>query len=298
MEGSKKHNHKDIEFIGFHNVRQMPYNASDMVAVTFPESLFNDDKGPRIYLTGGCSGDQVCDVVNATTDALFCYCPLVNDFASYFSPQESAWTVVAPMLRERYRHMSAKVGKYLYVLGGRYLNDSLVTAVDRLDVLTGVWEFVADWPAATSDGVAWSIEKDNLIMVAGGYDAFYQTPGSLTAFHVLTGQFDAGYPAMAVGRGDTQVATLNGNEFYVIGGWTGDNFVTPSNGEPICSPNRSPRLTQPYLPQTRQWWSCTTTRPTAGRPSLPCTTPAGTWPAAPWTARSSRWAARRARPAT
>lgn len=126
---------------------------------------------------------------------------------------------------------ATKIGNYLYVIGGRDVNDNLITAIDRYNVLNDTWEFVVDWKNATSDGVAWSIERENLLMIAGGYDAIYATEGILTTYNVISGVFDTNYPKMNVGRGDTQVAHINEDEFYVIGGWTGDNFITPSDGK-------------------------------------------------------------------
>ncbi len=126
---------------------------------------------------------------------------------------------------------ATKIGNYLYVIGGRDVNDNLITAIDRYNVLNDTWELVVDWKNATSDGVAWSIERENLLMIAGGYDAIYATEGILTTYNVISGVFDTNYPKMNVGRGDTQVAHINEDEFYVIGGWTGDNFITPSDGK-------------------------------------------------------------------
>mmetsp|Transcript_24498 Transcript_24498/g.26797 ORF Transcript_24498/g.26797 Transcript_24498/m.26797 type:complete len:489 (-) Transcript_24498:178-1644(-) len=219
----------NLDFVGFHEKTKMPYKASDMVAVTFPSSTFSDDEGARIYLTGGCAKDQVCTVTNVTTNALSCYCPEVNNDLSYYSPRDSTWHTCSSMLRQRYRHMATKIGNYLYVIGGRDVNDNLITAIDRYNVLNDTWEFVVDWKNATSDGVAWSIERENLLMIAGGYDAIYATEGILTTYNVISGVFDTNYPKMNVGRGDTQVAHINEDEFYVIGGWTGDNFITPSD---------------------------------------------------------------------
>lgn len=47
-----------MDFIGFHTISHMPYAASDMAIVTFPENFFSSG-GPRIYLSGGCISDQV-----------------------------------------------------------------------------------------------------------------------------------------------------------------------------------------------------------------------------------------------
>ncbi len=48
----------NMDFIGFHTISHMPYAASDMAIVTFPENFFSSG-GPRIYLSGGCISDQV-----------------------------------------------------------------------------------------------------------------------------------------------------------------------------------------------------------------------------------------------
>ena len=76
-----------VKYEAFSNVATMPFARSDMVATTFPESLFKDNMGPRIYLTGykmhlkllltishrGCIQDQQC-ALNTTTVSLSCYC--------------------------------------------------------------------------------------------------------------------------------------------------------------------------------------------------------------------------------
>lgn len=41
-----------VDYIGFHIVTPMPYACSDMTAVTF-DTDFDDNEGPRIYLSGG-----------------------------------------------------------------------------------------------------------------------------------------------------------------------------------------------------------------------------------------------------
>lgn len=142
-------------------------------------------------------------------------------------------SLISDLLIALISHASSatKIGNYLYVIGGRDVNDNLITAIDRYNVLNDTWELVVDWKNATSDGVAWSIERENLLMIAGGYDAIYATEGILTTYNVISGVFDTNYPKMNVGRGDTQVAHINEDEFYVIGGWTGDNFITPSDGK-------------------------------------------------------------------
>lgn len=56
---SSSSSNDNMDFIGFHTISHMPYAASDMAVVTFPEEDFSTNNGPRIYLTGGCVSDQV-----------------------------------------------------------------------------------------------------------------------------------------------------------------------------------------------------------------------------------------------
>lgn len=55
---SSSSSNDNMNFIGFHTISHMPYAASDMAVVAFPEEYFTSG-GPRIYLTGGCTSDQV-----------------------------------------------------------------------------------------------------------------------------------------------------------------------------------------------------------------------------------------------
>jgi len=217
----------DLDYVGFHTVATMPHKLSDSVAVTFQENIFNDDNGPRIYLTGGCITNQYCTVVNKTDDALSCMCEGITNATTYFIPEKLEWFHVQSMLQERYRHMSAKVGNYLYVAGGRALNDSLILMIEQYNPITNEWNNMWMWPntsTATSDGVAFG--AGNLLYIAGGYDSMYNSPGYLYSVDVTTGHWNQ-LASMKKGRGDIEVAEFHGR-FYVAGGWNSNNgFAQP-----------------------------------------------------------------------
>lgn len=161
------------------------------------------------------------------------------------------------MPRSRYRHMAARVGNYLYVAGGRTLNDSLIPEIDRYDPRTDTWEAnVFTWPDVTSDGGAFAV--DDLLYLVGGYDGAYNTLANLTALNTSNGEWIVDLPSMQLGRGDIAVtafegksfcccfcivlvvkdslcvvACIPGNNFYVLGGWnamTSNSFCNSSKG--------------------------------------------------------------------
>lgn len=221
----------DINFASFESSVNMPYAMSDMVATTFPEDYFDDGKGPRIYLTGGCVSDQSCPDATDSTQGT-CFCTQITSSVIYFAPQTKEFHSVASMPQKRYRHLAARVGRYLFVAGGRNLSDVILPEIDRYDVVTNVWETVAQWPNATSDGVAFADQTDDntdLLYLTGGYEQDYTISGALSALNTTSFRFDQNYPSMTVPRGDVQVAML-GDNFYVIGGWSDSQFCTPSKG--------------------------------------------------------------------
>ncbi|KAJ1432465.1 hypothetical protein B484DRAFT_447835 [Ochromonadaceae sp. CCMP2298] len=206
----------NTDYLGFHLVATMPYKLSDHTATTF-NSAFGDDKGPRIYLVGGCVADQLCNYIDKTVDdSLFCYCPEITSKCVYFNPETDEY--------------AAKVGDYLYLAGGRDLADGLITTVDRYNTLTDTWDTPYTWADASSDGAAFAVA--DLLYLVGGYDIFYSNIlTTLTGIDTTVAGSAAitPYADMAVGRGDIAAIELDG-EFYVVGGWTGD-WCTPSNGD-------------------------------------------------------------------
>mmetsp|Transcript_21940 Transcript_21940/g.36739 ORF Transcript_21940/g.36739 Transcript_21940/m.36739 type:complete len:476 (+) Transcript_21940:118-1545(+) len=220
-----------VTFIGFHNVATMPYNLSDNTATTFNEEFSGSTGGPRIYLVGGCTADQICEYENQTVnDAIFCFCPTITNKCMYFEPETETWsTNCQDAPTPRYRHMAAKVGEYLFVAGGRTVEDNLITTVERYDPATDTWTNPFNWSAASSDGAAFA--NGNTLYLVGGYDATYNTLTTLTAFDTTTGAIDTSLSGMQLGRGDIAAIPFDG-DYYVVGGWsatTSNNWCDPSN---------------------------------------------------------------------
>ena len=194
----------------------MPFAVSDQSATTL---------GDAIYLVGGCIQDQE----SHPTEAGWYVCPRIGNATLRFDVLDGTYTRLADAPRERYRHAAVGLGEKVYVLGGRDVNDTLVTAVDVLDTAAGTWSSF-EWEDATSDLAAF-VDGDTIFAV-GGYDADYNT---LTRMHavdvsgespvwVQTRTQDAegaAYGAMTTPRGDFAIAT-HGRRAYAFGGWNAD----------------------------------------------------------------------------
>ncbi len=186
----------------------MPYKVSDMTATILPESIFSDNNGPRIYLLGGCISNQLC-TINATTNVQSCACVNITDSCVYFTPQTDTWHTCAKLLSTRYRHMAARLGNDIYLIGGREVpSDNIIDTMDKYDPIADKWtRIVSSSPLITSDGVAFSV-GDSIYQI-GGYDPYYDSMPNTTIFNSVTGAATLG-PSMSVPRGDTQIAFYQG----------------------------------------------------------------------------------------
>jgi hypothetical protein len=121
--------------------------------------------------------------------------------------------------------------------GGRDVYDSLILEIDVYDTATDSWSLLTTWENATSDGVGFGIDgTSDLLFLVGGYFADYSTSAELIVYDVSAGEFittssahnNEEYPSMSVSRGDTQIATLYNNDFYILGGWNAEvGFCSP-----------------------------------------------------------------------
>lgn len=230
----------DGAYVGFHETVQMPIGRSDHLVELFADHVY-DSNGPRIYITGGCTGDQKCKwnqaCYNPYTPANTCVVCECSDYSAstiYFTPETKPpkYTAIADAPTRRYRGQGAKRGTQLWVFGGRSLTstppDAIVESIDILETTTGIWStFTAGTGAATdlrnstapvSDGGAFSY--DGKIYIVGGYDAQYAQVSTLYSIDPSTTPWtvDMSLPSMSTGRGDISLQLFKG-EFYVIGGW-------------------------------------------------------------------------------
>jgi hypothetical protein len=187
-----------------------------------------DGKGPRIYLIGGCILDQQCTYI-VEWSSFLCSCPASTGFCEYFTPETEEWFSCPGAPRPRSRHISVVVDNKIYLFGGRTSpEDVLITEVDVFDPVEGKWTTPFSWGNATSDGVAFATGSD-IVYFAGGYSQNYSTPGEVSSLNVTSGEWRYDHPAMTTARGDISVATNDSVNFYVMGGFSGDNFCSTSN---------------------------------------------------------------------
>lgn len=85
---------------------------------------------------GGCITDQSCDItVTSQGDSRFCYCSQLTNSTVYYLPQQDVWKMAASMPRVRYRYMAARVNEYLYIAGGRYLDETIVPEIGQCAII-------------------------------------------------------------------------------------------------------------------------------------------------------------------
>jgi len=225
----------DASYVGFHDAVPMLVGRSDHTVTLFDYNY--DVYGPRIYIVGGCTGDQVCSFnqpcSNSGPDAGksicdICACTSITASAEYFNPETDKFTSLKHAPTMRYRGQAAGLGTKLYVFGGRDLNDTIIQTVDVLDTLTSAWStytagasgtLASALPPAVSDGGAFAYGTK--VYIVGGYDQNYNQNGALYSIDVTTTPawtVDLTLPAMPTGRGDISVQ-LFGGDYYAIGGW-------------------------------------------------------------------------------
>ena len=91
--------------------------------------------------------------------------------------------------------IAARIGDFIYLAGGRNVDDSLIDSIDRYDVVNNVWTAnVFQWSNAISDAGAFAI--NDLLYFVGGYDASYNTLANLTSLNINTGEWKFDYPKM------------------------------------------------------------------------------------------------------
>ncbi|EFC41189.1 hypothetical protein NAEGRDRAFT_70995 [Naegleria gruberi] len=185
--------------------------------------------GNLIYLTGGCTSNQPI-----AKDAT---CPSITNSMEIYNPQTNSFTFGKAMPRPRYRHTTVAIqNRYLFVIGGRDLNENIITQVDVFDTVNGNWTIhnATLTSDCCSDSIAFVLKDSNgneNIYLPGGYYANYTTSGKVlqltTKNGVYSGTFQSGLVSdMNVKRGDSMTLTYN-NKAYVIGGFLEDNFCKP-----------------------------------------------------------------------
>eukprot|EP00640_Fibrocapsa_japonica_P000372 CAMPEP_0113939490 /NCGR_PEP_ID=MMETSP1339-20121228/5799_1 /TAXON_ID=94617 /ORGANISM="Fibrocapsa japonica" /LENGTH=374 /DNA_ID=CAMNT_0000943001 /DNA_START=44 /DNA_END=1165 /DNA_ORIENTATION=- /assembly_acc=CAM_ASM_000762 len=185
--------------------------------------------GDKIYLIGGCNGEQVSDGQGGY------YCDSITDAVIEFRISNMGSTTLSSTApQKRYRHAAVLWENEIYLFGGRDENDVIITAIDKFNPSTGSFEEFATWPGATSDLAAFT--HDNKIFLAGGWNQNYEAQSAILEFHpdLATPQMNT-VGNMLEARGDftIQGPASDGN-YFAIGGFTHVNEYCP----PLASVER------------------------------------------------------------
>jgi hypothetical protein len=212
---------------GFNDIAPMPIAVSDMTATIIEKTEFQDQLGPRVYVIGGCSGNQLCP------PGEFCYCTEVTNTCNIFFIETQSWKSCPSLpLIARCRHSATYFQGKIYLFGGRDVADAVVQEVEIFDVASGAWLESLNWKNATSDGGAFTDETS--IYLIGGYDANYAPLATLTQFTPSSTIWNTDLPPMSYARGDIGVIAVPkeknhptaGSYYFVIGGFA-DNICVP-----------------------------------------------------------------------
>jgi len=207
----------------WHSKKSMPAKRSDMSATTVDDA---------IYLVGGCALDQAWDG-STTWGGYSCGGSATNGISAstyrYFPKTNTFDTTLPDAPRPRYRHAAAAVNKKIYLFGGVDGPDKIISEVDVLDTVTGLWTTRAQkMPNATTDLSAFV--HSGKVYTVGGYDATYTASNVTQVFEP-----DASSPwsvssSLVRGRGDHFAAVVD-DKAYVVGGFHHEN----SFGSPVSS---------------------------------------------------------------
>lgn len=108
---------------------------------------------------------------------------------------------------------AASIGQYLYLLGGRDVNDTIIAIVDRYDTITNLWDTpLSPLPLPLSDAGAFTyVLNATLIYLVGGYDQIYASQSAVWVVDTSANTYsNTTVPAMLLSRGDIAVAEVDG----------------------------------------------------------------------------------------
>eukprot|EP00730_Choanoeca_flexa_P010368 TRINITY_DN17660_c0_g1_i1.p1 TRINITY_DN17660_c0_g1~~TRINITY_DN17660_c0_g1_i1.p1 ORF type:complete len:404 (+),score=66.43 TRINITY_DN17660_c0_g1_i1:91-1302(+) len=190
----------------------MPLSRSDMAVVTVDSTT--------AYILGGCTGRQKFFDPFYGCESLASYDLTYSASSNSFERLPSA----APFPRAR--HAAFYMDNKIYVVGGRHLNDSVVSQTHVYDTTAQAW---TSQPSGVALSDLTSFVLDGIAYVVGGYNQDYTASARLYRYSPNNGMFvDTDLP-MTFARGDITSAVWRGRA-YVFGGWSDINgFAQPFN---------------------------------------------------------------------
>ena len=227
------HDDDHVSYAGFFSKNPIPFPRSEMKADLVDNPLFSDytTRGPRIFLIGGCTFNQTCNMLCYDDQCNFnCVCPAITNKCTYYTPKTDEWFDCASAPVNRYMHATAIINNKIYLTGGRDIKQNLIYQTDVYDPLTDTWTTPPHlrWGNATGDHQVFVV--GNSLYLLGGYDYNWNTDGKLVSVDVITGIWNTKLAPMRFPRGDFRVAAAfnSWGTIYAMGGFDYPDFCNPS----------------------------------------------------------------------
>lgn len=208
----------------------LPEALSDFTAVL-------DNANRKAYLAGGCNSP---DGNRFIEDYGSFACESISNKLYIFDLESLDFTeTTEPMPVMRYRHASVLANNQVWLVGGRDLDDNLISSVDVYDIATGSWKTHGDLDEdhVTSDLAGFAAPDGALAYFVGGYDLNYTALDSVFAIDPVATASSGFLSVSAVSplptpRGDLSAVSLLTSEgvayALVTGGFSHENgFCEP-----------------------------------------------------------------------
>lgn len=229
--------HEHLLGIKFEDVDHvLPMPMSDMSATY-------DKVTNKIYIVGGCDDPQG----NALQDWDGYACTSLTAKTYAYDADAGTFDVLPDAPRERYRHTAASVNGRIWLVGGRTVEDHLITEIDVLDTASKTWSTVGSLPPHLQMSDQASFALGDSLYVLGGYDSNYTATERVVSVNAdaeyvsANGVVFVDAPSLAEARGDVHAVAV-GNAAYVTGGYThADGYC-----EPLVSTERFDRATNAW----------------------------------------------------
>ena len=196
-----------------------------------------------VYVLGGCIADQS---VNPITGS----CPAITNILESFNTLSNTWSALPPAPNNRTRYAAGAYNGIIYYVGGRDVQDNIVSAIDAFNTssLTWITPSLPNQNGVTDRSDAAAFVLNSTMFITGGFDAYYNSLNSTITLNMNQSinnmYFVAGaVPNKAVDAGNNGAVAMNGYG-YTFGGFSS---TTPlAFCEPIASLER-------YDPRTNTW---------------------------------------------
>ena len=194
-----------------------------------------DTVNGKIYITGGCTSEQICDVA---ADA--CSCSAYTDAVRIFDPVTYEMDIGQSMPTPRYRHTTCVWQDSIFVFNGRTLpDDVIITQIDVYNTTNNTWTTTASvYPSDLGSDNSCFVIGD-IIYVMGGYSPDYSVSTNVTyQYYPATDTWVLDSAQMVYGRGDFSAVAINGLG-YAYGGFQSPNFCVPLDKLEVFNPSSS-----------------------------------------------------------